>query len=74
MLILGKKAAKKFIFCVHLLARIRGLIMTIAAPVVPIQLANNVPIRRRSEFTFGVLLAAQVDKYLVSWVESWHPG
>ncbi|MFD4263779.1 MFS transporter [Streptomyces sp. NPDC058534] len=27
-----------------------------------------------SGFAFGVILAAQVDKYLVSWVESWHPG
>lgn len=27
-----------------------------------------------SGFAFGVILAAQVDKYLVTWVESWHPG
>ncbi|GGG76773.1 MFS transporter [Corynebacterium pelargi] len=27
-----------------------------------------------SGFAFGVILAAQVDKYLVAWVESWHPG
>lgn len=27
-----------------------------------------------SGFAFGVILAAQVDKYLVPWVESWHPG
>ncbi|SUO97454.1 MFS transporter [Suttonella ornithocola] len=27
-----------------------------------------------SGFAFGVILAAQVDKYLVTWVDSWHPG
>lgn len=27
-----------------------------------------------SGFAFGVILAAQVDKYLNEWVESWHPG
>ena len=27
-----------------------------------------------SGFAFGVILAAQVDRYLVSWVDSWHPG
>ncbi|WP_256998371.1 MFS transporter [Cutibacterium avidum] len=27
-----------------------------------------------SGFAFGVILAAQVDKYLNGWVESWHPG
>ena len=27
-----------------------------------------------SGFAFGSILASQVDKYLVPWVESWHPG
>lgn len=27
-----------------------------------------------SGFAFGVILAAQVDRYLAEWVESWHPG
>ncbi|WP_178946146.1 sialate:H+ symport family MFS transporter [Kocuria sp. TGY1127_2] len=27
-----------------------------------------------SGYAFGVILAAQVDKFLMPWVESWHPG
>ncbi|MGV9183352.1 sialate:H+ symport family MFS transporter [Arcanobacterium canis] len=27
-----------------------------------------------SGYAFGVILAAQVDKYLYPWVEAWHPG
>lgn len=38
----------------HALARIRGRMSNIAAPVVPIQLARNVPMNKRSTFIFGV--------------------
>ena len=38
----------------HLFARIIGRIISILAPVVPIQLESNVPIRRSTTLTFGL--------------------
>ena len=56
--ILATKNIKKtmiwVLFFLHLLARIKGLISNIAAPVVPIHEANKVPINRKNKFNFGV--------------------
>ena len=56
--ILATKNIKNIIICVllflHIFALIKGLINNIAAPVVPIQEANNVPIRINTELNLGV--------------------
>ena len=55
--ILDTRKIKNTTTCVflerHLFARINGRIITMLAPVVPIQLDNNVPIKSMITFTFG---------------------
>ena len=48
-----KNTIKWTLFFLHIFARIKGLINSIEAPVVPIIEANDVPIKRRHVFSFG---------------------